>query len=122
MRSSLMTVVALGGVDTLAVSEGVVEVGVATVTTETSRSQTPGTTAQGTTRDRSRGRYVTTAKGHEEDKCPPPADMQASVAMKTPDSDSGSTTSSVAEAVFLTLKLEPAGCGHLQGKCGDSDL
>ena len=61
MRSSLMGVVGLGGVDTLAVSEGVVEVGEATVTTETSRSPTPGTTAQRTTRDRPRGRYVTTA-------------------------------------------------------------
>ena len=60
MRSSLMGVVGLGGVDTLAVSEGVVEVGEATVTTETSRSPTPGTTAQ-RTRDRPRGRYVTTA-------------------------------------------------------------
>ena len=41
--------VGLEGVDTLAVSEGVVEVGEATVTTETSRSPTPGTTAQRTT-------------------------------------------------------------------------
>ena len=47
--------------------------------------------------------------------------MQASVAMETPDSDSGSTTSSAAEAGFLTLELEPAGCGHLKGKCGDGD-
>ena len=38
MRSSLMDVVGLGGVDTLAVSEGVMEVGEATATTETSRS------------------------------------------------------------------------------------
>ena len=60
-------------------------------------------------------------KGHEEDKCPSPADMQASVAMETPGADSGSTTSSAAKAGFLTLELEPAGCGHLQGKCGDGD-
>ena len=51
----------VGVVDTLAVSEGVVEVGEAAVTTETSRSPTPGTTAQRTTRDRPRGRHVATA-------------------------------------------------------------
>ena len=47
--------------------------------------------------------------------------MQASVAMETPGSDSGSTTSSTAAAGFLTSELEPAGCGHPQGKCGDND-
>ena len=61
------------------------------------------------------------AKGMKKTNIPSLADMQASVAMETPDSDSGSTTSSAAEAGFLTLELEPAGCGHLQGKYGDGD-
>lgn len=37
-----------------------------------------------------------------------------------PESDSGSTTSSVIAPGFMAMELDPAGCGHQQGKCGDS--
>ena len=40
-------------------------------------------------------------KGHEEDKCPPPADMKAHLTIELPDSDARSTTSSEAAAGFM---------------------
>lgn len=39
------------------------------------------------------------------------------MAVELPDEDSGSTTSSVAEAGFMTIELDPVGCGPLPGKC-----
>ena len=63
-------------------------------------------------------------RGHDEDTCPSSADMQANMVVelhKLPDSDSdpGSATSSVIASGFMAMELEPAGCGHQQGKCDD---
>ena len=54
-------------------------------------------------------------RGHEEDKCPSPADMKSNLAVEMPDSDSDSTTSSVAASGFVAI--DTAGCGSLPGKC-----
>lgn len=58
-------------------------------------------------------------RGHDEDKCPSDADMQANMVVEMPDSDSGSETSSVTALGFMAMELDPAGCGHQQGKCDD---
>ena len=54
-------------------------------------------------------------RGHEEDKCPSPADMKSYLVVELPDSDSDSTTSSVAASGFVAI--DTAGCGSLPGKC-----
>ena len=63
-------------------------------------------------------------RGHDEDKCPSSADMQANMVVELhelpdSDSDSGSATSSVIASGFMAMELDPAGCGHQQGKCDD---
>ena len=54
-------------------------------------------------------------RGHEEDKRPSPADMKSNLAVELPDSESDSTTSSVAASGFVAI--DTAGCGSLPGKC-----
>ena len=54
-------------------------------------------------------------RGHEEDKCPSPADMKSYLVVELPDSDSDSTTSSVAASGFVAI--DTAGCGSVPGKC-----
>ena len=63
-------------------------------------------------------------KGHQEDKCPSPADMKAHVTIELPNFDAGSSTSSEAAAGFMAREVDTAGCGRLPdahvvpGKCG----
>ena len=62
-------------------------------------------------------------KGHDEDKCPSPADMKADLTIELPDSDARSTTSSEAAAGLMTREVDTVGCGRLldahvaPGKC-----
>ena len=63
-------------------------------------------------------------KGHDESKCPSPADMETSLAVELPGSDGESTTSSVGAAGFMAEEMD-AVCGHPQahvasGKCDGS--
>ena len=51
-------------------------------------------------------------RGHEEDKCPSPAEMTSNLAVELPDSDSDSTTSSVAASGFVAI--DTAGVGPFQ--------
>ena len=63
-------------------------------------------------------------RGHDESKCPSPADMETALAVELPGSDEESTTSSVGAAGFMAEEVD-AVCGHPQahvasGKCDGS--
>ena len=63
-------------------------------------------------------------RGHDESKCPSPADIETALAVELPGSDEESTTSSVGAAGFMAEEVD-AVCGHPQahvasGKCDGS--
>ena len=63
-------------------------------------------------------------RGHDESKCPSPADMETALAVELPGFDEDSTTSSVCAAGFMAEEVD-AVCGHPQahvtsGKCDGS--
>ena len=63
-------------------------------------------------------------RGHDERKCPSPADIETALAVELPGSDEESTTSSVGAAGFMAEEVD-AVCGHPQahvasGKCDGS--
>ena len=63
-------------------------------------------------------------RGHDESKCPSPADMKTALAVELPGSDEESTTSSVGAAGFMAEEVDTV-CGHPQahvasGKCDGS--
>ena len=63
-------------------------------------------------------------RGHDDSKCPSPADMETALAVELPGSDEESTTSSVGAAGFMAEEVD-AVCGHPQahvasGKCDGS--
>ena len=63
-------------------------------------------------------------RGHDESKCPSPADMETALAVELSGSDEGSTTSSVGSAGFMAEEVDVV-CGHPQahvasGKCDGS--
>ena len=49
-------------------------------------------------------------KGHEENKCPSPADMKAHLTIELPNSDAGSTTSNVVAAVLSGGNFNGSSC------------
>ena len=53
-------------------------------------------------------------RGHDESKCPSPADMETTLAVELLGSDEESTTSSIGAAGFMTEEVD-AVCGHPQG-------
>ena len=63
-------------------------------------------------------------RGHDESKCPSPADLETALAVELPGSEEKSTTSSVGAAGFMAEEVD-AVCGHPQahvasGKCDGS--
>ena len=52
-------------------------------------------------------------RGHDESKCPSPADMETALAVELPGSDEESTTSSVGATGFMAEEVD-AVCGHPQ--------
>ena len=60
-------------------------------------------------------------RGHDENKCPSPADMETALAVELPGSDEESTTSSVGAAGFMAEEVD-AVCGHPQAHVASASV